>query len=141
MRRLLSSSLVIAVIALAGCGEEERGQTPSSAGGAGTGATESGGGEPSETGGGGAPAQGVLQVDVTEDGFDPSDVSARVGQAVNFTNRTDAPVRLTGAEGEAAIDEELRPEQTFTFRPDAAGTVPVRLANGGATATITIVDE
>lgn len=130
-RRLATLALALALLpAACGDGNSDEGQI-----------IPQGGGEAAEEGGGGAPAQGLVAMAVTEQGFEPREVSVRVGQAVNFTNRGDAPHTVV-AQAPAAFSRELAPGATATFRPDAEGRIEVRVRGlSRATGVIVVSDN
>jgi hypothetical protein len=114
--------------ALTGCmggdeNNEDRGQLP---------AAQSGG-EDAENAGGGAPAQGIMEINISADGADPDPATVQVGQQLLFRNTTDEPIRITA--GDTFSADEVPAGGEFEWSPDGedAGTVEYEVT-GGSTA-------
>ena len=105
-RKLVAGAAALLLLLGAACGGDDDGGSTDSSGSGST--TE----DTSEDSGGGS-----VTLTASNFTFDPSDLSAAVGDTIEFTNEDDAPHTFTA--DDAGIDEEV----------DAAGSTSISLAD------------
>jgi len=116
---LLALLLTAGALTVAGCGGDDN---KGDSGGAGTTTAEQGG---TDTGGGsgGSQAGGSVKVDMKNIQFVPKQITAKVGQKIEWTNGDSVAHTVTAKSGADFDSGTLDPGADFSFTPTKAGKI------------------
>ncbi len=133
MRRFLIVPLAIATLAVAGCGsDDDTDPGPDGAPSAvqGTPSTETNAAEGNDD---------IETVGMKGIAFIPEEITVQVGQKITWTNNEDVPHNVIAEEGADFQSETFGKDGTFSFTPEAAGTIKyVCTIHPGMDGTITV---
>jgi plastocyanin len=129
MRVFISALLLTAALAVAGCGGS------SYSGGSKPGAQKTSGSSSSAS----SSSSGTIQVALQNIAFSPSNIKAKVGQTIKWTNKDSVAHNVTATKGEEFKSKTLNQGDTYSYKLDKAGTITyVCTFHPGMQATVTV---